>query len=597
MSLALVPIIALLLLNAAVFAWIVGLGDRTRSGFFLMVNCLALMLWATGQFLDRTLELGTAITLSLPYLATLLIPANFLYHAVTHPRPLIPIAGRGVFIFAVFAPAVVLPLIENYDESLAELLFVTMRTEIPRIQSLGTRAAVLYAMACAFGAVAALAVRYNSSQGPDQNTSKHLIACVVGPFIFAGVIWASSSGASGVILPSPGFLFAIMAQGAVVVVLRQEELRSPHLFQRVVYVLAAIIASFILVVLLSELYSLLIGGVLIDRTAGWMLVAIMLCLLLGARLANVDRLLDNLLFTRAAEYRRVMEETRRELAEARERLRRAERLSVVGELAARVAHEIKNPLGPIKGYSQIMREKLEGTPEFVHRDAFLRHLNIITEEVENIDRRVRELLDSARLPQLAVDEVDVNRLVERCATILAMEAAASTEFEEPRRPTRVELRLDAALPVITADPARLEEALFNVGRNALESLGRASGRILLETARRDLPASRIPGVLIAIEDDGPGIDAEMQEHLFEAFYTRKEGGTGLGLAIVKSIVEAHGGSVLAQPGAAGKGTRFEILLPLKAALNPGAMLPKGNQPSPTPPPRPSGSGVFRRGEA
>ncbi|MBI1292688.1 hypothetical protein GC173_15850 [bacterium] len=592
MSVSLVPLVALVLLNFAVVAWMVRLGDRTRSGFFLMLNCLGLILWAAGQFMHQALQLEAGLTMALPYLATLLIPANFLHHAMTRPRPLVPIWGRPSMIFAVFAPAVVLPLLGNYHESLSEFLFVTMRTEIPRLDSTATRAAVLYALGCILGAVAALAVRYNGSTGPDQNLSKHLIGCIVGPFLFAGVIWASSGSGQALILPSPGFLFAIMAQGAVVVVLRQEELRAPHIFQRVVYVLAAIIVSFVLVALLSELYSLLIGSVLVDRTIGWLLVAIMLCLLLGARLAHIDRLLDKILFTRAAEYRRVVEETRRELADTRERLRRTERLSVVGELAARVGHEIKNPLGPIKGYAQIMRDKLEQCDDFIHRDAFLRHLSVIFEEVENIDRRVRELLDSARIPQLAIAPIDVNRLVERCATILGMEAATHAELDDDRRPTRIDVDLHREVDAITGDEARLEEALFNLGRNALESMNDNPGRIVLETRPAQFPNGQ-PAVRIAVEDNGPGIDEEMASHLFEAFYTRKQGGTGLGLAIVKSIVEAHGGEIAMKPGADQKGTRFEILLPLEATVNPGAMLPKGGGHA-TPTPRNSSSGAFPR---
>ncbi|MCC5874920.1 MAG: hypothetical protein JJU11_01750, partial [Candidatus Sumerlaeia bacterium] len=171
-----------------------------------------------------------------------------------------------------------------------------------------------------------------------------------------------------------------MAQAGLVAVLRQEELQRRRLLTRAAYYLTAVLVAVLLVLLLIEFYTFHGGKVVLDRTVGWLMFMASLLLLVLARLKPVESILDRLVFERAREYRQLVSETRKELREARERLRRAERMSVIGELSARVAHEIKNPLGPIKGYTQMMREKLMEPGDFPHREKFLQYLEVIAEE-------------------------------------------------------------------------------------------------------------------------------------------------------------------------------------------------------------------------
>jgi signal transduction histidine kinase len=570
-----VPFLALLLLNVAVLGYVMRLGDRTRSGFFLVMNGLALILWAGGLSLFQLFGEAARVALSLSYLGMLLVPANFAYHALTRPREFGTLKERPVWIVATFLPVAILPFVELYDGRVGALLGLTMRVDSLAIETTVTRAAVIFSLLCLLGTVAIQTVRYHNSEGPDKNLSKHLIVTVLGPLLFAAVAWAAVGGEPGAYIPAPGLLFAIMAQGGVLVVIRQEELRNPLLLRRIVYLLSAVLVSFVLVTLLIEVYGLIAGRVVVDRTVGWLFLTVALLAVLALRFSRVESRLDDLIFERAAEYRRVVDETRRELAEARDRLRRSERLSTVGELTARMAHEIKNPLGPIRGYTQMMREKLEQETDFRHREAFLRHLAVIAEEVDNIDRRVRELLASARPPELSPELVDVEKLAERCVSILRLEAATTAELNEGAAAPEIELDLEEELPPLEADKNRLEEALFNIGRNALEALAKTPEPRLRLLVRRHEVTPGVPGILLAFVDNGPGMDAETIAHLWEPFRTGKSDGTGLGLAIVRSIAEAHGGSVEAIAPEGG-GCRVEMRLPLMARFNPGAMLPRGH---------------------
>ncbi len=574
MTLSYIPILAILLINLAVIAWVIKNQDRTRSGFFLIVNALSLIIWAGGQALYRNIGTELPWVLSLPYLAALIVPGNFLYYALTRPHPLTPGWRSPVGILVIFAPAVVLSAAENYSMGDVQRLFgYSYRVRDILFESITRRLTVLYLIVFLGAALVVLGVRYYTSAGPERNTCKHLIATILGPLMFAGIFWASTVEGDPAAIPSPSFLFAIMAQGGLVVVLRQEELGKPRTLGRAVYYLTAVLIAFVLINLLSEFYSFAAGSIMLERTAGWMMLGATLALLLVARLRFVEHTFERLLFTRATEYRQAMDETRQELREARERLHRAERLSMVGEVAARVAHEIKNPLGPIRGYAQMMREKLEKDPSLAHRDDFREYLDVITEEVENIDRRVKEFLSSARQPQLHIGSFPLNDMVERCARVIRLELTAGRDIGGEVLPIRVECETDPAITDIRADASRLEEAIFNLARNALEALGEQTrGRILFRTVAVQGPDGE-PGAQISIADNGPGFPPDKMNRFFEPFFTQKEGGTGLGLAIVKSTVEAHGGTISLRNRELGGG-EVSMWMPLVARENPGALLPK-----------------------
>ncbi len=572
MLVSLIPPLSIVLLNLVICAYVVREGAHVRSGFFLIMNALSLIIWSGGQMLYRALDREVEWVLSLPYLAALIVPGNFLYYVLTRPKPFHPVWSGSWGPFLIFLPVVLLTLEEIRSGGFADLFDYSLAAPSYDLQTNSHRVAALYCALTLAATLGVLTIRYYNGSGPSRNLAKHLIAAVAGPLIFAGFFWATMPGMPAPVLPSPSLVFALMAQVGLIVALRQEELRSPRAVSSALYYAAIVLVAFLFVGLLAEFYFLAQGHIILQSTFFWIMAVLVVAAVFFTRMTWMERRFEQLVFARAAEYRRLVEETRSELSQSRERLRKAERLSAIGELAARMAHEIKNPLGPIKGYTQMMREKVERDSDFPNREAFLRHLEVIAEEVETIDGRLRQFLASARQPRLEQEPADVNRIADRCAKLLEMEIQAAREIApgEPEIDIRVHLQPD--LPDITGDAARLEEAIFNLARNALDSVQDArieGGYIRLETRTADSVVGKA-GVEVLVRDNGNGLPPVEPRQLFEPFYSSKESGTGLGLAIVKGSVEAHGGEVTLENHPDG-GAEARIWLPLEAAPNPEAL--------------------------
>jgi signal transduction histidine kinase len=268
-------------------------------------------------------------------------------------------------------------------------------------------------------------------------------------------------------------------------------------------------------------------------------------LFMGAK-EHLSSGIRGVLFPAHARTERALADARTELEALRRRLGNSERLAIAGQLAASVAHEIKNPLAPIRGYAQLLSERLPGLAE-ADREPFAKGLRIIDEEAERIDVRVRELLELSR-PSRPEREVlcDLDRLL--------AEAIALAEGEPGISP--IHQRLGRPLGLVAGAPDDLRGALLNVLKNAAEATLAAHGRSIEVLTRQD-------GALLIIEvlDQGAGIAADACERAFEAFYTTKAGGTGLGLAIARAGVEAAGGTIEIVPRQDRSGALVRLALP------------------------------------
>lgn len=252
----------------------------------------------------------------------------------------------------------------------------------------------------------------------------------------------------------------------------------------------------------------------------------------------------NRLHARLVEERRELETARRELRANHETILRLHRLSDLGEMAARVAHEIRNPLVSIGGFA---RRMLATTPA---ADPHRSKLEIIVSEVARLESILREVLDYARPMSLHAVPTRLNDL--------ARESVAAFTPEIDAAGAELALDLDETCPEIVADAGLLKMALLNLLRNSQQAvsvrgLGRR-GRIIART--RNLGAL----VELSVEDNGPGISPGAEDRLFEPFFTTKPSGSGLGLAIVSQIVREHGGRVRVQ-NMPGEGVVFHLDLP------------------------------------
>ncbi|MCX7807658.1 MAG: ATP-binding protein [Deltaproteobacteria bacterium] len=231
-----------------------------------------------------------------------------------------------------------------------------------------------------------------------------------------------------------------------------------------------------------------------------------------------------------------------------ERLRDRDRLAALGEMAAGLAHEIRNPLGAIKASAQFMAESLATEGE-LNKESLVEFVDIIVEEVDRLNRVVTSFLDYARPSPHVSEARDPSGAIEKTLQLIRSELGSE-----------IELIAEVAqeLPPVRIDPERLRQVLFNLLLNAIQAM-EGKGRLRVRSLARQI--GNESWVEIQVSDTGPGLPDQVKDKLFVPFVTTKEGGTGLGLAISQRIVSAAGGRIEVRPGIDGKGVTFVVLLP------------------------------------
>lgn len=230
----------------------------------------------------------------------------------------------------------------------------------------------------------------------------------------------------------------------------------------------------------------------------------------------------------------------------------AQRDAAWGEVARRLAHEIKNPLTPIQLSAERIRHKyLEKLPER-DRGALDRATRTIAQQVETMKLMVNAFSDYAQPVQMHIESVGLDRLIKDVVEL----------HRHEDQPMRIRLQLDADMPEIAADAGRLRQLLNNVIINARDASTAVEDPVLWIVAR-GFPEPGGGFVELRVEDNGPGFSEPQLERLFEPYVTSKQKGTGLGLAIVKRIVEEHGGTIWAE-NVEPRGAAVIIRLPLQA---------------------------------
>jgi two-component system sensor histidine kinase PilS (NtrC family) len=239
------------------------------------------------------------------------------------------------------------------------------------------------------------------------------------------------------------------------------------------------------------------------------------------------------------------------LMEMEREVKRMEGLAMLGELAAGIAHEIRNPLASISGSIQVLNDSFSKEHTHINK----RLMEIVMREVDRLNHLVNDFLQFARPRKGEVEEFDLNQLIGDTLYIFqtsqrrSRHVEAETTFQGPLK--------------ITSDPHQLKQVLWNVFLNACEAMPEG-GKMRVSTEREagvDGSGKEEQSVRIKIEDTGPGIDPSMIENMFEPFSTDKRDGSGLGLAIVKRIVESLGGEVFGY-NLAGGGAAISIVLPV-----------------------------------
>jgi PAS domain S-box-containing protein len=240
--------------------------------------------------------------------------------------------------------------------------------------------------------------------------------------------------------------------------------------------------------------------------------------------------------------------------ELEERFRQTERLESVGRLAAGVAHDLNNLLSPVLGYSELLLDELD------HSEDLRQQVQVIKESAERSRDLIHQLLAFARKQVFEIKVLDLRRVVGGMEKLLRRTIRENIEIKYFSSPE---------ICRVSADAGQVGQVLMNLAVNAQDSMP-DGGAITIEVSLAELDeeycltrASATPGkyVMMAVSDNGSGMDEETQQHIFEPFFTtKKDQGTGLGLATVYGIVKQHGGNiwVYSEPG---KGTTFKVYLP------------------------------------
>ena len=299
----------------------------------------------------------------------------------------------------------------------------------------------------------------------------------------------------------------------------------------------------------------------------------------------IERLKENQ--ERLGNYLESLESTNKKLKQAQEELVRTEKLASIGRFAAGVAHEVGNPLGAILGYTGILKR------EGIDREESKDYMKRIEEEIERIDKIVRELLDYARPSKFEIREVEINKVIESTVSLLS--------YQKTFKNIETQLDLQPDLPLIKGDESQLSQVFINVILNAIDAMpgggilqiqtnGHVVEYLYADRSQRIYPARRRSDpmesdyshlrkhdpfsalltkfskgdrlVKVRITDTGSGIRNEDLENIFDPFFTTKapDKGTGLGLSISLKIVESLGGEIRVE-SEVGRGTTFEVYFP------------------------------------
>ncbi|HZQ94081.1 MAG TPA: ATP-binding protein [Candidatus Sulfotelmatobacter sp.] len=256
-------------------------------------------------------------------------------------------------------------------------------------------------------------------------------------------------------------------------------------------------------------------------------------------------------------------ETNRRLEQAQADARRSERLAALGQLSAGLAHEIRNPLGVIKGSAEMLSQKLaESNPLATELAGY------ISTETNRLSALVTRFLDFARPLHADLAPREITAVLDRALNDVAQFWKGS--------PVRVEKQYQAGVPAVPIDEGLCEQALVNIIQNGYDAMSASGGimRVSVARSRRNTREGSVDGVEIRIADSGPGIPPELREQIFNPFVTTKKSGVGLGLSIVSKIIDGHHGTIRVESsdlrsddGAQGPGACFVIFLPAASETN------------------------------
>lgn len=237
-----------------------------------------------------------------------------------------------------------------------------------------------------------------------------------------------------------------------------------------------------------------------------------------------------------------------EIRKLEDEVRRQDRLASLGRMSAGVAHEIRNPLGIIRGSAQMLQKRFGGQPGEEGMTDF------IIDEVNRLSRVLNDFLQFARPPEPIIQDIDAAALVEQIKTY-------ADNGEQGGAPIRIEVEIEPGLEALAVDPALCREAFLNLIINAKQAMPDGGAIAIRALKWGEFEAA------IEIADEGVGITPEQMDRIFDPFFTSKDTGTGLGLSLVHQIISSHGGRIEVE-SMVSQGSLFRVILPTIAVPEP-----------------------------
>lgn len=229
-----------------------------------------------------------------------------------------------------------------------------------------------------------------------------------------------------------------------------------------------------------------------------------------------------------------------------DKIRQAEKMAAIGEMAAGVAHEFRNPLAAISGAAQVLQGDIVNDPDSIGL------INIITRECDRLDGTIRDFLQFSKPAAPEKNWFSLKGLIQESYALLA---------QSPKWEDHIEITTDSPENLDAwGDSSQIKQVLINLITNARNAIGTHNGTIAISAFEQNI--DNIENTVVRVTDNGPGIEEKILHTIFEPFFTTRENGTGLGLAIVKQLIDSHGGTVTAENNDDGKGAAFSFTLPL-----------------------------------
>lgn len=237
-----------------------------------------------------------------------------------------------------------------------------------------------------------------------------------------------------------------------------------------------------------------------------------------------------------------------------EKMKRSQQLALMGQIAAGVAHEIRNPLNSLSINLQLINRSIRKS-KVEPPESIFRLFKVVNDEINRLDDIINEFLGFARPSKIHLGSGNINNLVNSVTQLIKKQALLSN--------IRMEVKTDPNIPPVLLDEGQMKQVLLNICYNGIQAMaGKEKGQLTIQTGMETSQNNGAKGVWVHVSDTGSGIPEKEQQRIFEPFYSTKKEGMGLGLSIAHRIMEEHNGYISLSSNA-GKGTQFNLTLPFK----------------------------------